>query len=96
MDGGNSVSDPDRAYVQRLAAGVHSGVGRAGRGDAGRCDQQQQTVGRVGKHVSGPFHVADAPELPIGADICLDQKGEPMLVRGRIPDTEGRPVAATR
>jgi protocatechuate 3,4-dioxygenase beta subunit len=26
--------------------------------------------------VLGPFHVADAPELPMGADICLDQKGE--------------------
>ncbi|HLQ20082.1 MAG TPA: dioxygenase, partial [Tabrizicola sp.] len=23
--------------------------------------------------VLGPFHVADAPELPMGSDICLDQ-----------------------
>jgi catechol 1,2-dioxygenase len=43
--------------------------------------------------VLGPFHVADAPELPMGADICLDQKGEPMLVHGRITDTHGNPVA---
>lgn len=42
--------------------------------------------------VLGPFHVADAPELPMGADICLDQKGEPMLVRGRILGTDGQPV----
>ena len=42
--------------------------------------------------VLGPFHVADAPELPMGADICLDQKGEPMLVRGRILDTAGNPI----
>jgi hydroxyquinol 1,2-dioxygenase len=32
--------------------------------------------------VLGPFHVADAPELPMGANICLDQKGDPMLVKG--------------
>ncbi len=42
--------------------------------------------------VLGPFHVADAPELPMGADICLDAKGEPMLVRGRILDTAGNPI----
>ena len=29
--------------------------------------------------VLGPFHVADAPELPMGSNICLDQKGEPMV-----------------
>ncbi|MXZ51083.1 MAG: intradiol ring-cleavage dioxygenase [Rhodobacteraceae bacterium] len=42
--------------------------------------------------VLGPFHVADAPELEMGSDICLDQKGEPMLVEGRILDTRGNPV----
>ena len=46
--------------------------------------------------VLGPFHVADAPELPMGADICLDQKGEPMLVHGRILDTDGNPVAGAK
>jgi len=43
--------------------------------------------------VLGPFHVADAPELPMGSDICLDQKGEPMLVRGTIRSTDGTPLA---
>jgi len=42
--------------------------------------------------VLGPFHVADAPELPMGANICLDQKGEDMFIHGRILDTEGRPI----
>jgi hydroxyquinol 1,2-dioxygenase len=46
--------------------------------------------------VLGPFHVADAPELPMGADICLDAKGTPMRVRGRIVDTEGKPVAGAK
>ena len=46
--------------------------------------------------VLGPFHVADAPELPMGSDICLDQKGDPMLVRGRILDTEGNAINAAK
>ena len=46
--------------------------------------------------VLGPFHVDGAPELEMGADICLDQKGEPMLVRGRILDIKGNPIAAAK
>jgi len=42
--------------------------------------------------VLGPFHVADAPELPMGANICLDAKGEDMVISGRITDTQGRPI----
>ena len=43
--------------------------------------------------VLGPFHVANAPELALGSNICLDQKGEPMLVKGRVLDTDGAPIA---
>lgn len=43
--------------------------------------------------VLGPFHVADAPELPMGANICLDQKGEDMYIEGRILDTSGKPIS---
>jgi catechol 1,2-dioxygenase len=46
--------------------------------------------------VLGPFHVAGAPELPMGADICQDHKGAPMRVSGRILDTAGKPVANAR
>jgi hydroxyquinol 1,2-dioxygenase len=42
--------------------------------------------------VLGPFHVADTPELPMGANICLDGKGEDMVIEGRILDTEGKPI----
>ncbi|TBC88050.1 6-chlorohydroxyquinol-1,2-dioxygenase (plasmid) [Rhizobium leguminosarum] len=42
--------------------------------------------------VLGPFHVADAPELPMGANICLDQKGEDMVIGGHILDTDGRAI----
>lgn len=46
--------------------------------------------------VLGPFHVADAPKLPMGANICLDGKGEPMFVHGRILDIHGAPVAGAK
>lgn len=46
--------------------------------------------------VLGPFHVDGAPVLEHGADICLDQKGEPMVVRGRVTDIDGRPIAKAR
>jgi protocatechuate 3,4-dioxygenase beta subunit len=43
--------------------------------------------------VLGPFHVSNAPRYENGANICLDGKGEPLLVTGRVTDTEGRPIA---
>ncbi len=43
--------------------------------------------------VLGPFHLGNAPEYPMGANICLDQKGEDMLVKGRILDVTGAPIA---
>ena len=46
--------------------------------------------------VLGPFHVADAPVRPNGANICLDMKGEPLVVRGRVRDAERRPIAGAK
>lgn len=43
--------------------------------------------------VLGPFYVEGAPHLEHGANISLDGKGEPMVVRGRVTDIEGRPIA---
>ncbi|MCD2172515.1 intradiol ring-cleavage dioxygenase [Rhizobium sp. C4] len=42
--------------------------------------------------VLGPFHVEGAPLLEMGANICLDQKGEDMFIEGRILDTKGKPI----
>jgi catechol 1,2-dioxygenase len=43
-----------------------------------------------------PFLVEDAPALPMGANICLDGKGQLMRVHGRILDVQGNPVAGAR
>lgn len=41
----------------------------------------------------GPFYRADTPILPLGADICLDGKGEPLMVGGLVVDLDGMPIA---
>lgn len=46
--------------------------------------------------VLGPFHVADAPEYPMGTNICLDAKGEDMVVRGHVYDVSGTPLAGVK
>ena len=41
---------------------------------------------------SGRSTFPDAPRYPHGANICLDGKGEPLLVRGRVTDIDGHPI----
>src|SRR6476619_2571443 len=42
----------------------------------------------------GPFFRAHAPALPLGADIARHAPGgEPLVVRGRVRDTSGKPLA---
>lgn len=43
--------------------------------------------------VRGPFYRADAPRLPLGANISLDGIGEPLQVRARVRDLDGHPIA---
>ena len=42
--------------------------------------------------VLGPFYVPEAPRYKNGTNICLDGKGEPLIVRGRVTDLEGNPI----
>lgn len=42
--------------------------------------------------VLGPFHLDNAPEYEMGHNICLDQKGEDLLVRGKVTDVDGNPL----
>jgi len=43
--------------------------------------------------VLGPFHVAGAPKRQMGDNICLDGKGEPLVMSGRIVDIHGVPIS---
>ncbi len=43
--------------------------------------------------ILGPFYVENPPHYPNGTNICLDGKGAPLVVRGRVLDTLGHPIA---
>ncbi len=46
--------------------------------------------------VLGPFHVAKAPVRENGDTICLDGKGAPCAVTGRVTDENGNPIAGAK
>ena len=46
--------------------------------------------------VLGPFHVENVPVLENGADTCLDGKGEPLVVHGKVRSVEGEPIEGAR
>jgi protocatechuate 3,4-dioxygenase beta subunit len=46
--------------------------------------------------ILGPFYVENAPEYELGHNICLDKKGEPMVVRGQVRDIAGRMIEGAR
>lgn len=52
----------------------------------------RKPLGASESTVLGPFHLPDAPEMAMGENICRDGKGDPMLVKGRILDTDGSPI----
>jgi protocatechuate 3,4-dioxygenase beta subunit len=43
--------------------------------------------------VLGPFHRPGAPHRPLGEHIGRPQDGEPVLIRGRVTDVSGAPIA---
>ena len=53
----------------------------------------RKNSGETESTVLGPFHVSNAPRYRNGANICLDGKGEPVWVHGRVRDVEGNPIA---
>ncbi|MCO1340844.1 6-chlorohydroxyquinol-1,2-dioxygenase [Burkholderia multivorans] len=46
--------------------------------------------------ILGPFYVPNAPEYENGANICLDGKGEPLVVAGRVSDIAGKPIPGAK
>jgi protocatechuate 3,4-dioxygenase beta subunit len=49
--------------------------------------------GETESTVLGPFYIENAPRYPNGANICLDGKGEPVYVHGKVMDAKGKPIA---
>lgn len=56
----------------------------------------RRPAGATENTVLGPFYVADAPQYENGANICLDGKGEPLLVTGTLKDVDGQPIPGAR
>ena len=50
-------------------------------------------AGATPNTVAGPFYRADAPDLPPGADLSRDGKGQPLAVSGRVVSFNGRAVS---
>ena len=46
--------------------------------------------------VLGPFHVPHAPRYDMGANICLDGKGETCLFEGSVVDLDGNPIEGAK
>ena len=53
----------------------------------------QRPAGATPNTPTGPFYRPDAPEMPLGANISRDHKGEPLAVEGRITSLNGSGVA---
>ena len=49
--------------------------------------------GETESTVLGPFYIKNAPAYENGANICLDGKGEPVWVHGRVLDGKRKPIA---
>ena len=52
--------------------------------------------GETESTVLGPFHIADVPHYQNGANICLDNKGEPVWVHGTVRNTKGKAIAGAK
>lgn len=56
----------------------------------------RQSADATASTVLGPFHVVEAPERELGADISPSSDGDPCLVRGRVLAADGTPVAGAQ
>ena len=51
------------------------------------------TGGTTDSTVLGPYYWEGAPELPLGANLAVDVKGEPTYYSGRVLSSDGAPIA---
>jgi len=45
------------------------------------------------RSVLGPFYIPNAPMLPVGGDLILDNEGDRVVALGRVTSTAGEPIA---
>ena len=58
------------------------------------CSENSGTnSGATENTVLGPFYVANPPRYENGHNICIDGRGEPLVIRGRVTDVSGAPIA---
>ncbi len=53
-------------------------------------------LGETESTVLGPFYIPNAPHYPNGANICLDGKGEPVLVQGKVTNAKGKIIPGAK
>ncbi len=53
----------------------------------------RKAEGATESTVLGPFHRADAPRYDNGQSMSQDGKGEEVRIRGRVTDSQGKPIA---
>jgi protocatechuate 3,4-dioxygenase beta subunit len=46
--------------------------------------------------VLGPFYIENAPHYPNGTNICLDGKGEPVWIQGKVTNAKGKPIPGAK
>jgi protocatechuate 3,4-dioxygenase beta subunit len=56
----------------------------------------EKMSGETESTVLGPFYIPNAPDYENGANICLDGKGEPVWVQGRVLNAKGRPISGAK
>lgn len=57
------------------------------------CDNRP---GITSSTLAGPFYRADAPDLPLGANLSRTDQGTPLFVSGRVSDLAGQPISGAR
>ena len=59
-------------------------------------DMLHSTTEGTSSSVMGPFHIADAPDIPFGFDMKRHYEGEVLLAHGTVSDPDGNPIEGAK